>query len=61
MHCLFIDSIVPFFPSYRYSAHERAIGALASDMGFSHISLSSDVMPMVRIVPRGYTGSNVIL
>ena len=24
-------------------------------MGFTHVSTSSDTMPMVRIVPRGYT------
>ncbi len=26
-------------------------------MGFEQVSLSSDVMPMIRIVPRGYTGT----
>ena len=26
-------------------------------MGFHHVSLSSSVMPMVRMVPRGYTAS----
>ena len=26
-------------------------------MGFNHVSLSSLVMPMVRIVPRGFTGT----
>ncbi|VDK78660.1 unnamed protein product [Anisakis simplex] len=24
-------------------------------MGFTNVSLSSDVMPMIKIVPRGYT------
>jgi 5-oxoprolinase (ATP-hydrolysing) len=42
--------------SYTYSSHEEAIGELAREMGFSHVSLSSQVMPMVRMVPRGYTG-----
>ena len=28
---------------------------IASEMGFGHISLSHQVMPMVRIVPRGFT------
>ncbi|KAJ1195078.1 hypothetical protein NDU88_004361 [Pleurodeles waltl] len=41
--------------SYTWSAHERQIGELARAMGFHHVSLSSEVMPMVRIVPRGYT------
>ena len=29
---------------------------MASEMGFTHVSLSSSVMPMIRVVPRGYTG-----
>ena len=40
----------------RYAGHEEAIGELAQEMGFSHVSLSSQVMPMVRMVLRGYTG-----
>lgn len=31
------------------------MGALARELGFRQVSLSSDVMPMVRAVPRGYT------
>ena len=40
----------------RFPDHEEAVGALALEMGFTHVSLSSHVMPMVRVVPRGYTG-----
>ena len=36
--------------------HEEALCELAKEMGFLHVSLSSQVMPMVRMVPRGYTG-----
>ncbi|KAF7725319.1 hypothetical protein EC973_009658 [Apophysomyces ossiformis] len=39
--------------SYTYPEHEKQIGALASSMGFSHVSLSHDVIPMIKIVPRG--------
>ena len=39
----------------RWSAHEKAVGSLARKLGFSQVSLSSEVMPMVRAVPRGYT------
>ncbi|KAG5187249.1 Hydantoinase B/oxoprolinase-domain-containing protein [Tribonema minus] len=46
---------VVFLHSYTYAAHERAVGDLARDMGFAHVSLSSEVMPMVKAVPRGYT------
>ncbi|KAK1885112.1 5-oxoprolinase [Dissostichus eleginoides] len=41
--------------SYTWSDHEKAVGALALRLGFSQVSLSSHVMPMVRAVPRGYT------
>ena len=38
--------------SYTYPQHELDIGALAESMGFLQISLSSQVMPMVKIVSR---------
>ncbi|XP_025070029.1 5-oxoprolinase [Alligator sinensis] len=41
--------------SYACPAHEQQVGVLAQELGFQHVSLSSEVMPMVRVVPRGYT------
>ncbi|XP_037550427.1 5-oxoprolinase [Nematolebias whitei] len=41
--------------SYTWSDHEKAVGSLARRLGFTQVSLSSEVMPMVRAVPRGYT------
>ncbi|XP_056378851.1 5-oxoprolinase isoform X1 [Hyla sarda] len=41
--------------SYTWSSHEHQIGELARSLGFTHVSLSSEVMPMIRMVPRGYT------
>lgn len=41
--------------SYACPDHERRIGAIASEMGFAHITLSHEAMPMCRMVPRGYT------
>ena len=42
--------------SYVWGEHERVIGQLAHDMGcFTQISLSHQVMPMVKMVPRGHT------
>lgn len=38
-----------------YIEHELTIGRIAKDVGFEHVSLSHEVMPMVKIVPRGYT------
>lgn len=40
---------------FRYAEHEVRIGELAKQIGFSQISLSHQVMPMTRIVPRGFT------
>lgn len=37
--------------------HECAVGELAAGMGFSHVSLSSHVMAMVKMVPRGFTAA----
>ncbi|KAM4704893.1 5-oxoprolinase [Rhinophrynus dorsalis] len=41
--------------SYTWSSHEHEVGVLARSLGFTHVSLSSEVMPMIRMVPRGYT------
>ncbi|CAB4424914.1 unnamed protein product [Rhizophagus irregularis] len=39
--------------SYTYPEHERLLGEIATSIGFTHISLSSSIMPMIKIVPRG--------
>ena len=41
--------------SYLYPAHEREIGKLAEQIGFAQISLSSEVSPLMKLVPRGDT------
>ena len=41
--------------SYRNPAHERAIGELAQRIGFTQVSLSCDVSPLPKLVPRGDT------
>ncbi|MGO9152740.1 hydantoinase B/oxoprolinase family protein [Mycobacterium sp.] len=41
--------------SYLHPAHEREIGKLAEHIGFAHISLSSEVSPLMKLVPRGDT------
>lgn len=46
---------VALLHSYTFKEHERLVGELALELGFKHVSLSSEVMPMVRIVPRGFT------
>lgn len=37
---------------YTYPNHERAIGQIAKDIGFKHVSLSHELMPMIKLVPR---------
>ena len=40
---------------YRYSAHEEAIATIARDIGFTQISVSSQVSPLMKLVSRGDT------
>ncbi|XP_042148040.1 5-oxoprolinase isoform X2 [Ixodes scapularis] len=46
---------VALLHSYTFQEHERLVGEVALELGFRHVSLSSQVMPMVRVVPRGFT------
>jgi 5-oxoprolinase (ATP-hydrolysing) len=51
-----IESLaVVLMHAHVYPAHELAIGALAKELGFSQASLSSQVMPRIKIVDRGQT------
>ncbi|KAF2272194.1 uncharacterized protein EI97DRAFT_445992 [Westerdykella ornata] len=38
--------------SYTYPNHEALIGKIAKEIGFTHVSLSSELMPMIKLVPR---------
>ena len=37
---------------YTYPDHEAMVGRVAKEVGFSHISLSHELMPMIKLVPR---------
>jgi 5-oxoprolinase (ATP-hydrolysing) len=51
-----IESLaVVLMHAHTYPAHELEIGALAKELGFSQVSLSSRVMPRIKIVDRGQT------
>ncbi|XP_026678310.1 5-oxoprolinase [Diaphorina citri] len=41
--------------SYAVHDQELLLGRIARDLGFAHVSLSHEVMPMVKIVARGNT------
>ncbi|KAI9732857.1 MAG: hypothetical protein M1834_003796 [Cirrosporium novae-zelandiae] len=38
--------------SYTFPDHEAMVGRLADEIGFNHVSLSSELMPMIKLVPR---------
>ena len=40
---------------YRNPTHERQIGALAGDLGFAHISMSHEVISLMKLVGRAST------
>jgi 5-oxoprolinase (ATP-hydrolysing) len=46
---------VVFLHSYTYPDHERIVGDIAREIGFEQVSLSSELAPMIKVVPRGQT------
>jgi 5-oxoprolinase (ATP-hydrolysing) len=46
---------VALMHSYTFPAHEKCVERVARELGFTQVSLSSTIMPMVRLVPRGCT------
>jgi 5-oxoprolinase (ATP-hydrolysing) len=40
---------------YRYSAHEETLGRLARETGFTQVSMSHQVSPLMKLVSRGDT------
>jgi 5-oxoprolinase (ATP-hydrolysing) len=51
-----IESIaIAFAHGYRFPEHEKAAGKLAKELGFKQVSLSHEVSPLVKLVPRGDT------
>ncbi|KAF9264980.1 5-oxoprolinase [Marasmius fiardii PR-910] len=43
--------------SYTYPKHEASIGQVARSVGFSHVSCSSQLLPMIKVVPRGVSST----
>ncbi|MCV6601806.1 MAG: 5-oxoprolinase, partial [Cohaesibacter sp.] len=46
---------IAFMHAYRYNAHEKTVAALCKDIGFSQISVSHEVSPLIKLVGRGDT------
>ncbi|HEU5107221.1 MAG TPA: hydantoinase/oxoprolinase N-terminal domain-containing protein, partial [Micromonosporaceae bacterium] len=51
-----VDAVaVVLLHSHLHPAHERLVGALAERVGFGQVSCSSEVSPLMKLVPRGDT------
>jgi 5-oxoprolinase (ATP-hydrolysing) len=46
---------VVFMHGYRFTAHEQAAAQLARDVGFTQVSASHEVSPLMKLVSRGDT------
>ncbi|MEM6255721.1 MAG: hydantoinase B/oxoprolinase family protein [Cyanobacteria bacterium P01_D01_bin.156] len=46
---------IAFLHGYRYPNHERQVAAIAKRIGFSQISISHQVSPLMKLVSRGDT------
>jgi len=51
-----IDAVaIVFMHAYAYPEHERLAGELARRLGFGQVSVSHEVSPLIKLVPRGDT------
>ncbi|CUM66590.1 uncharacterized protein PRCAT00004259001 [Priceomyces carsonii] len=51
-----IDSIaVVLIHGYNYQDHEKKIGEIAKEIGIKNISLSHEILPMIKVVNRGHS------
>ncbi len=46
---------IVFMHGYRYTAHEQAAAALAREIGYTQVSVSHEVSPLMKLVSRGDT------
>jgi 5-oxoprolinase (ATP-hydrolysing) len=51
----FASVAIVFMHAYAYPEHERQAAVLAREAGFTQVSVSHEVAPLVKIVPRGDT------
>ncbi|MFC8660083.1 hydantoinase B/oxoprolinase family protein [Streptomyces parvus] len=49
------SAAVVLMHGYRHPAHERAVAQAAREAGFTQVSSSHEVSPLIRLVPRGDT------
>jgi 5-oxoprolinase (ATP-hydrolysing) len=48
---------IVFAHSYTFPMHETLVGKLARSLGFSQVSESSQLLPMIKMVPRGVSST----
>jgi N-methylhydantoinase A/oxoprolinase/acetone carboxylase beta subunit len=48
---------IVFAHSYTFPQHEQLVGRLARDIGFTQVSESAALLPMIRLVPRGVSST----
>ncbi|MEV6399260.1 hydantoinase B/oxoprolinase family protein [Streptomyces sp. NPDC051907] len=49
------SAAVVLMHGYRHPAHERRIAAAARELGYTQVSCSHEVSPLIKLVPRGDT------
>jgi 5-oxoprolinase (ATP-hydrolysing) len=49
------SAAIVFLHGYRYPTHERRVAALAREIGFTQVSVSNEVSPLMKLVSRGDT------
>ncbi|NMG08613.1 hydantoinase B/oxoprolinase family protein [Brasilonema sp. UFV-L1] len=50
-----LSCAIVFMHGYRYPKHEKQVAAIAKEIGFTQISVSHEVSPLMKIVSRGDT------
>lgn len=48
---------IVFVHSYTYPKHEQEVADLARSIGFTHVSASSQLLSMIKMVPRGVSAT----
>ncbi|MFT5539091.1 MAG: 5-oxoprolinase (ATP-hydrolyzing) [Alphaproteobacteria bacterium] len=51
----FRAAAIVFMHAWRYPDFERRVGLIARELGFTQVSISHEVSPLMRLVPRGDT------
>lgn len=49
------SAAIVFMHGYRYHEHEKRVAAIARDIGFTQVSVSHEVSPLMKLVGRGDT------